>query len=77
MVWCSMDIWGIYIEINYFVIAVISGVTLSGVLYWLQRKAFWMYRFSLYKLVISVVGITFAVYYILNVIFGGVRSGWP
>jgi len=72
-----MELWGIQIEVGYLLIASLTGLTLGGLLYWFGRKAYSHYQFSIYKLVVSVVGISFAVYYILHVVLGSGRTGWP
>lgn len=72
-----MEIWGIQINIGYFAVATLVGGVTSGLLFWLHHKSYAQYRISPYKLVICFLGITFAVYHILNVVLGGVRTGWP
>jgi len=60
------------IDIVYLVIASVVGVLFGVFLHYRRRGAL-----SIPKALFSVVGVTFAVYYILNVFFGAGRTGWP
>ena len=59
-------------EAGYFVAAVIVSIGVGVLLYLWQRP-----RLSIPYLVMAVSGSIFAVYYILHVVFGSGRTGWP
>ena len=60
------------IDIVYLVIAfVLTAITVIG-LYLRQRP-----RLTIPYLALASVAMLFAVYYILNVVFGSGRTGWP
>nr|WP_321256667.1 hypothetical protein [uncultured Pseudodesulfovibrio sp.] len=60
------------IEIGWLLLAAIITACISFVLYRWQRP-----RLSKFYLVVAATSIFFAVYYILNVVFGSGRTGWP
>jgi len=60
------------IETGHFVIAVLAGVGIGILLFWRQRLTM-----SIPKIVFSMIGTAFAVYYILYVVLGSGRTGWP
>ncbi|MCJ2163234.1 MULTISPECIES: hypothetical protein [unclassified Pseudodesulfovibrio] len=60
------------IEIGWFIVAVIISVGIGALLYRRQKPAL-----SVPYLLVVVIGTLFAVYYILNVLFGTGRTGWP
>jgi len=60
------------IETGYLVIAILLGVAVGILLFWRQRRTL-----SIPKIIFSMVGTVFAVYYILHVVFGSGRTGWP
>lgn len=67
------------IDIMYLVIAACVGVGAGGLLYWFQNKRISTpsRRLTWPKIVFCVLGITVAVYHILNVVSGAGRTGWP
>ena len=60
------------IEIGWLIVAAIIAVGVGILLYRRQRPAL-----SIPYLLVVVIGTLFAVYYILNVLFGTGRTGWP
>lgn len=61
-----------HIETGYLILAMIIGIGVGALLHWWQRPVL-----SPRYLVVTVIGTTFAVYYILHVVFGSGRTGWP
>lgn len=74
-----MEIYGVYIHIGFFVLSVVLGIIAGVLLFWFQRVRIYTpsRRLTIPKLVFCVVGIAVAIYYILNVVFGQGRTGWP
>lgn len=60
------------IEIGWLVLAVVITACIGFILYRWQRP-----RLSKPYLVVAAIAMLFAVYYILNVVFGSGRTGWP
>jgi len=60
------------IEMVYVIIAVIVSIVVGIVLYMWQRP-----RLPISYILVAVVGAAFSLYYILNVVFGSGRTGWP
>ena len=52
--------------------AVLAGAGTGALLLWRQGKTM-----SIPKIVAVIIGVGFAVYYILHVVFGKGRTGWP
>lgn len=63
---------GMQIEIGYMVVAIFFGIGLGALLFWRQRRTL-----SIPKIIFSGIASMFAVYYILHVVFGSGRTGWP
>ena len=59
-------------EAGFFVAAVIISLGLGFLLYLWQRP-----KLSISYLALAVAGAIFSVYYILHVVFGSGRTGWP
>ncbi|MBG0790310.1 MAG: hypothetical protein H0S80_07435 [Desulfovibrionaceae bacterium] len=59
-------------EIGYFLLAVVISIGVGVLLYLWQRP-----KLSMHYLVLTVAGAVFAIYYILHVVFGSGRTGWP
>ncbi len=74
-----MEVWGIQIQIKYFVIAISLALSAGGLLFWFQhvRISRPTRRLSIPKLIFCVVVMALSFYYILNVVFGAGRTGWP
>lgn len=66
-----------HIETGLFVISCLVGFVCAGVLYWLGRKAYFMYRFTVARFIGCAIAFSLAVYYILHVVIGSGRTGWP
>ncbi len=60
------------VEEGHLVIAILSAIGFGALLFWRQRRTL-----SVPKIIFSMVGMGFAVYYILYVVFGSGRTGWP
>lgn len=60
------------IEYGFLAIALAIAIGVGVLLYWVQRPVL-----SLPRLVATGIGVLFAVYYILHVVFGTGRTGWP
>jgi len=60
------------IEIGWLIIAAVITVCFGVILYRWQRP-----KLSKPYLVVAAAAMFFAVYYILNVVFGSGRTGWP
>ena len=60
------------IETGYLILAAVISIVIGVVLYLWQRPVL---PFS--YVVATVIGTLFAVYYILHVVFGSGRTGWP
>ncbi|MBI9081097.1 MAG: hypothetical protein JEY79_15330 [Pseudodesulfovibrio sp.] len=60
------------IEIGHLTVAVLAAIGLGALLYWRQRRTM-----SIPKIIFSMIGATFAIYYILYVVLGKGRTGWP
>jgi len=75
----DMELWGMQIEIKYLVIAVCSGIGTGGLLFWFQhvRVVCPSKRLSILKIIFIVIFIILALYHILMVVCGQVRTGWP
>ena len=56
----------------YFILAVIISL-IFGIVIWLWHRP----KLSITHFIIAVVGSILSVYYILNVVFGSGRTGWP
>ncbi len=59
-------------EIGWFVIAATLGLGIGALLLFRQRP-----RLSRTQIALAVAGSTFALYYIMHVVFGAGRTGWP
>ena len=61
-----------WFEAGYFIMAVIISIGVGILLYRWQRP-----KLSVPYIVLAVAGSIFSVYYILHVVFGSGRTGWP
>ncbi|BDQ35544.1 hypothetical protein [Pseudodesulfovibrio portus] len=59
-------------EVGFFVMAVVASLGVGVLLYRWQRP-----KLTLPYLLLAVAGSIFALYYILHVVFGSGRTGWP
>lgn len=56
----------------YFIVAVVVSAGIGSILFFWQRP-----KLPVSYLITAVLGAVVAVYYILNVVFGSGRTGWP
>jgi hypothetical protein len=61
-----------FFEVGFFVAAVVISLGVGVLLYRWQRP-----KLPLSYLLLAVAGAIFALYYILHVVFGSGRTGWP
>lgn len=59
-------------EAGYFAVALVISLGVGVLLYLRQRP-----KLSIPYLIVAMSGALFAVYYILHVVFGSGRTGWP
>lgn len=74
-----MEVLGVRLEMPWLVIGVICGVAVAVLFFWFHRVKISepSRRLSIPAIIFSMVGTAASVYYILNMIFGSGRTGWP
>lgn len=67
-----MIVWGVIIEVELLVAASLMGFVVGVMVYWLQHRAL-----TVPKVIAFAIFVTLSLYYILNVVWGSGRTGWP
>lgn len=67
-----MIVWGVIIEIQLLLVASLVGFAIGVMVYWLQHRTL-----TVPKVIAFAIFVTLSLYYILNVVWGSGRTGWP
>lgn len=67
-----MIVWGVIIEVELLLMAALMGFVIGVMVYWFQHRVL-----TIPKAIAFAIFVTLSLYYIMNVLWGSGRTGWP